>query len=43
MPNNIGYIYCELCKRYYIDVFYFHHQKCCKYLCNSFEKKYDFL
>ena len=34
MANNIGYIYCEFCNRYYIDVFYNPHLKICKYLCD---------
>lgn len=40
MPDNVGYIYCESCKRYYIDVFYIPHKKICKYLWDIPIKKF---
>lgn len=27
MDKNIGYVYCNICKRYFIDVFYEPHKK----------------
>ena len=32
MDENIGYKYCDICKRYYIDVFYEPHIKICRYV-----------
>ena len=36
-------IFCEYCKRYYLDIFYQPHKKMHKYMCFNVEKKYDFI
>lgn len=38
MDENIGYRYCDICKRYYIDVFYEPHIKICRYVWRKPDK-----
>lgn len=39
----MGVEYCVYCGRYVLDVFIPYHKKIHNYMCNSPEKKYDFI
>jgi len=43
MPDNIHYIYCDYCKRYYIDIFFEYHRNIHKYMRYNTLEKYNIL